>query len=514
MRIRYLAEGVFKTPGQARAAREKEKAMNNVDKISSLSSNIITAQVQNKLNEFMTCFDLNKWYDDNDMEKASRFIYNNIRVAVSAFIRDLIYYNGYQKKTSTQAEIEFRTKTEGAKVLFDIYITPSDIVYKLFSSPVKTLLRVNMSPIRTTNPYYHRDRLEENLIGYIEQAAKYDAEHNSAANGQASRYILEKIQEGNLKFNKIHLFENSKADYQFILDYSEHLAKEVLSAQSFMNGLCKIKEVFSFDNEGTNVIIATDRYAEKERILLSLDKVAEMMGDDTVYDVLFEYIDYISNYNNLDNSYSSNPKDRRDYYNEYFAPYAKSFKENAKKNPEYFNRLKFYAIVKPTKYAFDITSEPKQIDTIPCLMRTGFALSSYEGKIYDNTLMYSSGWSTSAEAEEMFNFTRSSSDTPFGDESKVTTFTSTFDMFILGLYLKTGLRYGSKKLTDKERETSLMGQWNFAKKVKQVNSYCTSTLFDNNSIIKKLNNVVRCIENAYAVKPKRLAKPLLTTPTV
>ena len=51
------------------------------------------------------------------------------------------------------------------------------------------------------------------------------------------------------------------------------------------------------------------------------------------------------------------------------------------------------------------------------------------------------------------------------------------------------------------------------KKVKQVNAYCTSTLLDNNSIIKKLNNVIRCIENAYAAKPKRLAKPLLNTPT-
>ena len=93
MKIRYLTEAVFKNPAQARAAREKEKEISNVDRIANLSSNVISRQIETKLNEYLTCFDEDRWYGDNDMEKAGRQIFNHIRVLVSYFIKEFDSYN-------------------------------------------------------------------------------------------------------------------------------------------------------------------------------------------------------------------------------------------------------------------------------------------------------------------------------------------------------------------------------------------------------------------------------------
>ncbi len=87
MKVRYLTEAVFKNPAQARAAREKEKESSNVDRIANLSSSIISRQIETKLNEYLNCFDTDRWYDDNNMEKAGRQIFNHILVLGSYFIK-------------------------------------------------------------------------------------------------------------------------------------------------------------------------------------------------------------------------------------------------------------------------------------------------------------------------------------------------------------------------------------------------------------------------------------------
>lgn len=490
MKVRYLTEAVFKNPAQARAAREKEKEISNVDRIANLSSNVISRQIETKLNEYLTCFDEDRWYSDNDMEKAGRHIFNHIRVLVLYFIKEFDSYNNKLK-------IEFRITPKGEDVIYDIFVSPGKTMYNVFYAPVKTEMRIAIGPMKSHN--YYRKRVEAEIERYIGIAAQYDVELNPGTKSQASQYILDKLASNNLKLNKIHLFEGSKADYYFILDYNRTLAKEVLSAQSYMWGLQQLTDLFSLDNDGKDIIIASERNVEKEKIIISLDKLSELTGDNSPYDIFFDFIKYISDYKNLDNSYSSNPQVREDWYNSELAPYAKKFPETVKNNPEFMKYVKFFAFIAPTKYTFDITDEPKQIKSIPHVLRAGFVLTSAEGKFYDKPF----SWDTNVT--DLINFTRSHH-VDNQSQEKTSAYTVTFDFFIFGLYLEKGKSYGSNRLTDEDR-AKIKAKWDKSRK-DGINSYSTVTLFTYDNIVKRFDNVIDTIREANSVMPKRLAKPL------
>ncbi len=493
MKVRYLTEAVFKNPAQARAAREKEKESSNVDRIANLSSSIISRQIETKLNEYLNCFDTDRWYDDNNMEKAGRQIFNHIRVLVSYFIKEFDSYNNKLK-------IEFRITPKGEDVIYDVFVSPGRTMYNVFYAPVKTEMRIAIGPMKTYN--FYKKSFEDEIERNIGIAAQYDVEYNPGTKSQASQYILDKLASNNLKLNKIHLFEGSKADYYFILDYNRTLAKEVLSAQSYMWGLQKLTDLFSLDNDGKDIIIASERNVEKQRIVISLDKLSELTGDNSPYDVFFDFIKYISDYKNLDNSYSSNPQLREDWYNSEIAPYAKNFPETVKNNPEFMKYVKFFVLISPTKYTFDITNEPKQIKSIPHILRAGFVLTSVEGKFYDKP--YSSA-SWESNVTDLINFTRSHH-VDNQSQEKTAAYTVTFDFFIFGLYLERGKSYGSNRLTDRDRE-KIKEKWNQAKR-DGIGSYSTVTLFTYDNIAKRFDNIIDTIREANSVMPKRLAKPL------
>ena len=495
MKIRYLTEAVFKNPAQARAAREKEKEISKVERIANLSSSVISKQIETKLNEYLNCFDEERWYDDNDMERGGRQIFNNVRVIVSRFIKDFDSYNNKLK-------IEFRITPKGEDVIYDIFVSPGKTMYNVFYAPVKTTIRVEINP--TKDHYTYQKGIETDINRWIEQAAAYDVEYNRGTKAsQASQYILDKLVSNNLKLNKIHLFEGSKADYYFILDYNRTLAKDVVSAQSYMWGLQRLTGLFSLDNDGKDIIVATERNAEKQRIIISLDKLCEMTGDNSPYDIFFDFIKYISNYKNLDNSYSSNPQLREDWYNSELAPYAKKFPETVKNNPEFMKYVKFFVLIAPTKYTFDITDTPKQIKTTPHILRAGFVLTSMEGKFYDKPYS-SASWDNNVT--ELINFTRSHHVNNQSQE-KTSAYTVTFDFFIFGLYLETGKSYGSNRLTDEDR-AKIKAKWDKARK-DGIGSYSTVTLFTYDNIVKRFDNVIDTISEANSVMPKRPAKPLM-----
>lgn len=494
MKVRYLTEAVFKNPAQARAAREKEKEISNVDRIANLSSNVISRQIETKLNEYINCFNDERWYDDNNMEKAGRQIFNNTRVIVSRFIKDFDSYN-------SKLKMEFRITPKGEDVIYDIFVSPSRTMYNVFYAPVKTEIRIEINPIKGYSLY--QKSVESDINRWIEQAATYDAEFNRGTKSQASQYILDKLASNNLKMNKIHLFEGSKADYYFILDYNRTLAKEVISAQSYMWGLQRLTDLFSLDNDGKNIIIATERNAEKQRIIISLDKLCEMTSDNSPYNVFFDFIKYISDYKNVDDSYSYNPQVREDWYNSELAPYAKNFPETVKNNPEFMKYVKFFVLISPTKYTFDITDKPKQVKTIPHVLRAGFVLTGMEGKFYDKPYS-SASWDNNVT--ELINFTRSHHVNNKNQE-RTSAYTVTFDFFIFGLYLEKGKSYGSNRLTDEDRE-KIKAKWDKARK-DGINSYATVTLFTHDNMVKRFNNILNTICEANSVMPKRLAKPLM-----
>lgn len=493
MKVRYLAEAVFKNPNQARAAREKEKDLSNIERLASMSSTVIAKQIEKKLNDYISCFDEDRWYDDNDMEKAGRYIFNNIRVTVGYFLKD---YDSYNNKV----KIEFRVVPKGEDIVYDIFVSPGKTMFNVFYAPEKTVIRTEIGPMKSYN--FYKDHVEKELNNRIEAAAKYDAERNSKTTNQSSQYILDKLASNNLKLNKIHLFEGSKADYYFILDYNRTLAKDVVSAQSYMWGLQRLTDLFSLDNDGKDIIVATERNAEKQRIIISLDKLCEMTGDNSPYDIFFDFIKYISNYKNLDYNYSFNPQLREDWYNSELAPYAKNFSETVKNNPEFMKYVKFFVLIAPTKYTFDITDAPKQIKTTPHVLRAGFVLTSMEGKFYDKP--YSSA-SWDDNVTELINFTRSHYVNNQSQE-KTSAYTVTFDFFIFGLYLETGKSYGSNRLTDEDRE-KIKAKWDKARKY-GIGSYSTVTLFTYDNIVKRFDNVIDTISEANSVMPKRLAKQL------
>jgi hypothetical protein len=256
------------------------------------------------------------------------------------------------------------------------------------------------------------------------------------------------------------------------------------------------------DNDGKDIIIASERNVEKQRIVISLDKLSELTGDNSPYDVFFDFIKYISDYKNLDNSYSSNPQLREDWYNSEIAPYAKNFPETVKNNPEFMKYVKFFVLISPTKYTFDITNEPKQIKSIPHILRAGFVLTSVEGKFYDKP--YSSA-SWESNVTDLINFTRSHH-VDNQSKEKTAAYTVTFDFFIFGLYLERGKSYGSNRLTDRDRE-KIKEKWNQAKR-DGIGSYSTVTLFTYDNIAKRFDNIIDTIREANSVMPKRLAKPL------
>ncbi len=68
MKIRYINEGIFKNPEQARAAREKEKSISNVDKLVSTSKAVIRNEVLYK--SFKEDLDLIKYVVYNTMMSA------------------------------------------------------------------------------------------------------------------------------------------------------------------------------------------------------------------------------------------------------------------------------------------------------------------------------------------------------------------------------------------------------------------------------------------------------------
>jgi hypothetical protein len=272
-----------------------------------------------------------------------------------------------------------------------------------------------------------------------------------------------------------------------------------------MWGIQKLKELFSFDNDGKNIIIAIERNKEKEKIIYSLDKLSDLVGNNSIYDVLFAFMNHISDYKNTDNAYSSDPKFREDWYNTEFAPYAKDFKKNAKSNPNYLNHLKFCAVVAPTKYVFDITSElPQQLKSIPHIVNFGFIKTTMEGTFYDKPYS-SASWNT--DVTQLVTFTKAHQ-MNYETQKRTSVFMVAYDLFTLGLYLKTGLTYGSSKLSDEDRD-KIKAEWNETK-MKGLNTYTTTTLSTNDDIIKKLENIISAIQDKHSVMPKRLAKPLVT----
>ena len=499
MKVRYLVEGTFKTPAQARAAREKEKGVSNVERLASTSSNVIAKQIETKLNEYLTCFDDSRWYGDNDMEKAGRYIYNHIRVTVGYFLKDF-------EPSIAKVKIEFRVSPKGEDLVYDIFVSPGSTMHNVFYSSGKSTLRIDIGPMKSFN--FSKDHFEKDTNNNLIKAAQYEIEHNSKANNQVAQYILDKINSNNFKLNKIHLFEGSNANYYFILDYNKTLAKEVLPAQSYMWGIQKLKELFSFDNDGKNIIIAIERNKEKEKIIYSLDKLSDLVGNNSIYDVLFAFMNHISDYKNTDNAYSSNPKFREDWYNNEFAPYAKDFQKNAKSNPNYLNHLKFCAVVAPTKYVFDITSElPQQLKSIPHVVNFGFVKTTMEGTFYHDKPYSYGSWNNDAPFTQLVTFTKAHQ-MNYETQNRTSVFMVAYDLFTLGLYLKTGLTYGSSKLSDEDRD-KIKAEWNETN-MKGLNTYTTTTLSTNDDIIKKLENIISAIQDKHSVMPKRLAKPLVT----
>jgi len=253
MKVRYINEGVFKTPEQMRQERERRDAMSDEERVANSTSGIVIPQVKRELENYMNNFE----FGDNSHYYCS-ILDPDLFGLDAMFFYAMMNWEDIPKDVTEKKISKYsvsKLEIDGDKIHIEIEVKIIDENYKNLYNVLNPSKYIHMHDISGRIINGCCKVLDDFSVGKVKKvfaenmklaAANYDLAYRQQKRNPIANLILSK----KVVLDKIHIF----GEFGDLIFSAHDKKANVLTKEDWVSKMnyriIELKKLFSFDNAG------------------------------------------------------------------------------------------------------------------------------------------------------------------------------------------------------------------------------------------------------------------------